>query len=403
MVEPSTSTATSDANQPERVALALSGGGARAMAFHLGCLRALHSSGVLGRIEVISSVSGGSVLAALYCHHKGDFSDFEKTVRQVLARGFSRPAIFKMFATLEGVKAALHFVPIALIQFCRLLIRVLLSLLPIPARVRLYLSKWLRSPLFRRKASRTTILRRVLSEDVFNKETLADLRTDRPKLIIVACELQTKSAFYFARDSVGSWRLGRGQPHGIEIAHAVAASAAFPVLLPALDEYLMLEKNGVSSSQRVILTDGGVYDNLGLAPLWPDRDPAISLHAGKFDTIIACRAGYGLDLSPPSMLWPSRMIAVLGSIHGRAQNLAMNRLFDLKKGGTLKGFIIPYLGQSDDKLAFPPVDLVTAKMAASYPTDFSAMPVEWIDRLSKRGEQLTLALLQEHLPRLLKV
>lgn len=41
------------------VGLALSGGGSRAIAFHLGCLRALHDRGVLNRLRVISSVSGG--------------------------------------------------------------------------------------------------------------------------------------------------------------------------------------------------------------------------------------------------------------------------------------------------------------------------------------------------------
>ena len=122
------------------------------------------------------------------------------------------------------------------------------------------------------------------------------------------------------------------------------------------------------------------------------------LHAEKYDIIIACRAGYGLDLSPPSLFWPSRMIAALGSIHGRAQNLAMNRLFDLKRAGVLKGFIIRYLGQSDEKLSFRAPDLITADQVAGYPTDFSSMSGEWIEKLSKRGEQLAIALLREHLP-----
>lgn len=124
----------------------------------------------------------------------------------------------------------------------------------------------------RRWASRATILRRVFSE-MFGGDTLPNLRTDRPKLIIVACELQGKSAFYFAREGVGSWRLGQADPTNVEIAQAVMASDAYPAMLPALDEYMTFVKSGVKSRNRVILTDGGVYDNLGLAPLWPDRDP----------------------------------------------------------------------------------------------------------------------------------
>ena len=43
---------------PETIGLALSGGGSRAIAFHLGCLRALHDLGVLEKVGVISTVSG---------------------------------------------------------------------------------------------------------------------------------------------------------------------------------------------------------------------------------------------------------------------------------------------------------------------------------------------------------
>lgn len=388
--------------EPERIALALSGGGSRAIAFHLGCLRALHAEGILEGVQVISAVSGGSVLAALYCSHNGDFPAFEASVRTLLARGFIKPAIKTAVTTLEGLKALLCVIPLAAIQCVTFLVRLAFRLLPKSLALKARCEAWLREPRMRRFSSRTTILRRVLSDVVFDGKTLVDLRRDRPKLIVVACELRTKSAFYFSAGGVGSWRLGETDPHNIEIAHAVAASAAFPALLPALDEYLTFSQKGESRRCRVILTDGGVYDNLGLAPLWPDRDPSVSLHADKCDTIIACRAGYSLDESPAPTFWPSRMMAVIESIHARSQNFAMNRLFDLKNAGTLKGFIIPYLGQADDRLAYPPSDLVTRETTAAYPTDFSAMPNDWIERLSRRGEQLTVALLKEHLPHLAK-
>src|SRR5262245_31835308 len=46
------------------IALCLSGGGFRAALFHLGAIRRLDELGVLSRLETISSVSGGSILAA---------------------------------------------------------------------------------------------------------------------------------------------------------------------------------------------------------------------------------------------------------------------------------------------------------------------------------------------------
>ncbi len=56
-----------------KLALALSGGGSRAIAFHLGCLRALHDLKLLEQVNTITAVSGGSVLAGLYCSHSGTF------------------------------------------------------------------------------------------------------------------------------------------------------------------------------------------------------------------------------------------------------------------------------------------------------------------------------------------
>ena len=81
----------------------------------------------------------------------------------------------------------------------------------------------------------------------------------------------------------------------------------------------------------------------------------------------------------------------------------MQRLFELRESGKLCNFILPYLGQDDSRLEFPPADLVnlvTREEAYAYPTDFSAMSLAWIERLSRRGEQLTKALITEYAPAL---
>ena len=181
------------------------------------------------------------------------------------------------------------------------------------------------------------------------------------------------------------------------------ASAAYPLFLPALDERLAFNKpDGSRREEHVTLTDGGAYDNLGLAPLWPDRDSSVSLNVSGVDTIICCRAGYGLRFDPPSQFFMARLISTFTCIFDRAQNAAVKRLFDLKSSGQIKGFAMPFLGQDDSRLAFPPSDLVSREDAHGYPTDFSAMPDEWIEKLSKRGEQLTYALIAEHMPDLVR-
>jgi hypothetical protein len=92
---------------PSAVGLALSGGGSRAIAFHLGCLRALHDLGILPQVKVLSTVSGGSIIGGLYAATDAPFPEFERRVRETLARGLVLPAVRTAFLTAEGPKALL--------------------------------------------------------------------------------------------------------------------------------------------------------------------------------------------------------------------------------------------------------------------------------------------------------
>ena len=79
----------------------------------------------------------------------------------------------------------------------------------------------------------------------------------------------------------------------------------------------------------------------------------------------------------------------------------MNRLHEAKRSGQIKSFVLPYLGQLDRKLPNPPANLVRREEAHAYPTNFFAMPPEWIDRLGLRGERLTLCLARAYVPHLI--
>lgn len=392
-------------NETPRIGLALSGGGCRAIAFHLGCLRALNDLGILSRVEVLSTVSGGSVIGALYAAKDIPFEEFELKVRTLLERGLLRPAIRTALTTSEGFKAAFCWSlvgPLSMVLSIVVGIINVLSLLAPPTERRKWRLEYVHPPV-RRFASRTTILMRAIDDELFKRQCLRELPTGKPRLIINAAELRTGSAFYFGSEESGSWRYGKIAQKEISLAHAVTASAAYPFFLPALDEELAFDKrDGTRGVDRVTLTDGGVYDNLGLAPLWPDRDSSISFNVEKLDIIICCRAGYGLRKDPPTQFLLARLKSSFASIHDRAQNASMKRLFDLKNSGKLKDFLLPYLGQNDDRLRFKPDDLVTREDIYGYPTDFSAMERQWIDKLSKRGEQLTRALIAEHTPHLFR-
>lgn len=92
---------------------------------------------------------------------------------------------------------------------------------------------------------------------------------------------------------------------------------------------------------------------------------------------------------------------MFSAILDRAQNAAMHRLHEAQRTGQIKGFVFPYLGQQDRQLPNPPADLVRREEAHAYPTDFNAMPDVWIERLSLRGEQLTLCLARAYIPHLI--
>ena len=187
----------------------------------------------------------------------------------------------------------------------------------------------IRSPLHR-FASRTTLLEAALDDLLFKHASLNDLPA-QPHLVVNATELRTGSAFRFGTMESGSWRWGKLHRNEVSVAHAVAASAAYPLFLPAFDETLTFDKDGALNSARVILTDGGIYDNLGLGCLWPDRSADVSLNVIPVDTIICCSAGYGLRQDPPSQFMFARMLSVFSTIFDRAQNASIHRLHEAKR------------------------------------------------------------------------
>src|SRR5262245_33398827 len=73
---------------PQRIGLALSGGGFRATLFHLGVVRLLNETRRLSQVKRIGAVSGGSILAAhLVLHweqYAGSKEDFDKVAQELI-------------------------------------------------------------------------------------------------------------------------------------------------------------------------------------------------------------------------------------------------------------------------------------------------------------------------------
>src|SRR5262249_1848307 len=158
-----------DEAPPPKVGLALSGGGSRAIAFHLGCLRALHRLGLLDRVAILSTVSGGSVVGAYFHAHfhggGGDFAAFEAKIPALLAPGLAAPLFRKLF-TPTGAKVASAFTVIGLVALAVTLIKMLIKVARwvTPRGLAAHFEQFqIRSPLHR-FASRTTLLEAALDD-----------------------------------------------------------------------------------------------------------------------------------------------------------------------------------------------------------------------------------------------
>jgi NTE family protein len=221
----------------DAIALCLSGGGYRAMLFHLGSLWRLNELGVLSKLDRISSVSGGSIVAG------------------VLGLNW-RNLRFE-----QGI--AREFIP-QVVTPVRELARHTIDLRSIG------------SGIVNPFKSISDKIADAYREHLYGRATLHDL-PERPRFVINATNVQSKVLFRFSRPYAWDYRVGKIENPRIELAVAVGASSAFPpVLSPATlkfrDEDFVpgtgLDLQRPPYTTRVVLTDGGVYDNLGLETVW---------------------------------------------------------------------------------------------------------------------------------------
>jgi NTE family protein len=387
------------------VGLALSGGGSRAIAFHLGCFRALHDRGLLDRVQVISAVSGGAVIAAMYAYGLGSFEDFDRSVVDLLKRGIQTDILKKLARPSMAMRAAgtvaLAGAVAGMTDIARLGLSSASGVFRVRSKDISRITKNMQPPL-RRWASSTTAFEEVLRDRLYGSTLVTAARRDDIPVVLNACELRSGSAFRFGSQESGCWRYGTVAGNAVQVAHAVAASAAYPALLPAIDEILEFEdRQGAKQKRRVLLTDGGVYDNLGVTCLEPRSAAGPGYNRFTPDYIVACDAGQGIfEDYPVPYLWGPRMTRAFESVFRKAHNATQNRLHLLDATGQLKGFVLSYLGQIDNRVPDAPKDLVKREDVFEYPTDFRAMALEDINRIARRGEQLTRTLVAYYCPQL---
>lgn len=269
------------------IGLALSGGGFRATLFHLGSLWRLNELGFLAKLERISSVSGGSITAACLAVNWRRFQWSNGVVRN-----FERVVV----APLE--------------RFCSLN---------------------LDGPAVRRGAFRPWRRMSDALEPVYRDNLVGDVNLqslpDRPRFVFNATNLATGVNFRFSKPYAGDPRIGLIPYPDFRISLALTASTAFPPFLSPvvlnLDPLRFQPVEGADLygvegyQRRLLLTDGGVFDNLGLQTLW-----------NRYDTILVSDAGAKLRAdSRPGASWLRQT--------RRAMNITAHQARDLRKQALL--------------------------------------------------------------------
>ncbi|MFD5749901.1 hypothetical protein [Streptomyces sp. NPDC127033] len=245
-----------------------------------------------------------------------------------------------------------------------------------------------------RPANRTEALATILTHKAFGTTTMADVIYPGLDVVLTATDLATTNAVRFGSTRSSCSRYGTIT----EPIHVATAVAAYPALLPALERtFTFQHPRGNHQQHTVLLTDGGVYDNLGLSVLKPGRSPHYTQHVYDVPFIISCDAGLGeLAFKAPHFM-PGRLSRSFATVHRKAQDSARSRLYEWATSGRIDGFALAYLGMKDNRLPAPPADLVPSSAVASYPTDFSAMARSDFEAITTRGEQLMRTVLPMYL------
>lgn len=385
---------------PFSMGLALSGGGSRAIAFHLGTLRALEDLGLLDDVKVISGVSGGAVTTGLVGYSQDPFASIDALTVKTLRRGLLKPSLLKLLNPKRLVPALFNWFFVAVPSLFLFLIRLSLNqgagLMPERMRgCRKYIDR-LQWP-FSRRCSRTHALADAVADIVGDGTCAAPTRQNKD-VVLNACELRTGTAFRVSNERFGSWRFGYAPASDLRLAEAVTASAAYPPLVPPYDWKHVFQRNGESRQERVIVTDGGVFENLGVSVMEPGRDTKVSGISYSPEVIITSDAGVGQfsggDL--PST-WPERMVQAVNSIMRKVNDATKKRLHDCARRGELNRFVYVNLGQKDEKVPFKSPGWVDREAVIDYPTDFNAMSQKDLNLLSNRAETLTRSLITQYL------
>jgi len=277
-------------------ALCLSGGGYRAMLFHVGAVWRLYDTGLLKSLKRISSVSGGSITAALLGLRWSKLSFDPARLLQDFVPLFVKPIRDLADETIDDEAVILG--------------------VALPGRV-------------------SDRIADAYDEYLFDGATLQQLPNE-PRFVINATNVQSGALWRFSKPYMRDYRVGEVPAPSVSLAKAVAASSAFPPVLSPVELRLDPERFTPGSgldlqrkpfTSRVVLTDGGVYDNLGLETAWK-----------RYQTIFVSDGGGKMQAEEsPKSDWARHAYRVLDLVDNQVRSLRKRQLIDSFKSKLRKG------------------------------------------------------------------
>ena len=348
-----------DDPEPEPgTALCLSGGGYRAMLFHTGVLWRLNEARLLPGIRRISSVSGGSITAGVLGRNWSDL-DF----RDDVATGFRD----------------------ALVDPVRTMAREDIDVSGVLGGV---LSPW---------SSVAERVEKAYDSTLFGGATLQDL-PDEPRFVFNATNLESGVLVRISKAYLADYRVGRVDRPTLPLALAVTASSAFPPFLspcridlrgadwvtePGND---LADRDGFRD--EISLSDGGVYDNLGVETAWK-----------RYRTLLVSDAGglmSGVAEVPND--WGRGLLRVLSVIDNQVRSLRKKQVVGALRSGERQGM---YVGIRSSVADYPvtdplPVDPRVTRRLAGVDTRLDAVPEDLQELLVNWGYVIADAGLRSH-------
>jgi NTE family protein len=350
-----------EGSRPEEgIALCLSGGGYRAMVFHLGALLRLNELGFLPKLRRISSVSGGSITAGLLGLKWSRLSFDANGVSQVFEKEVVGPVRELAGKTIDQ--------------------GAILGGLLLPGSI-----------------SDKAIA--AYKKHLFGDANLQDLPAE-PRFVINATSVQTGALFRFSRPFIADYRVGTIKAPRTELAVAVAASSAFPPVLSPLrlelDPAGWDPPSGRDSEDlhrepflsEAVLTDGGVYDNLGLETAWK-----------RYRTILVSNGGGKMQAEEePHADWARHAIRINSIIDNQVRSLRARQVIQAFEAGQRLG---TYWGIRTDVRDYDladaiPCDFAKTTALANTPTRLQRMDDGLQERLINWGYAVTDAAMRKH-------